>query len=52
MLLMFFLCEYFHLIIASIHFCLFFMGGWLSFNYFMLLYPFFISYNDLMITIF
>lgn len=27
MLLMFFLCEYLHLIIASIHFCIFFMGG-------------------------
>ena len=27
MLLMFFLCEYLHLIIASIHFCLFFLGG-------------------------
>ena len=49
MLLMFFLCEYLHLIIASIHFCLFFMGGWLSFNYFMLLYPFMVSYNDILI---
>ena len=27
MLLMFFLCEYLHLIIASIHFCIFFLGG-------------------------
>jgi NADH:ubiquinone oxidoreductase subunit H len=49
MLLMFFLCEYLHLIIASIHFCLFFMGGWLGFNYFMLLYPFMLSYNDVLI---
>lgn len=46
MLLMFFLCEYLHLIIASIHFCLFFMGGWLSFNYFSLLLPIFIPYNN------
>lgn len=27
MLLIFFLCEYLHLIISSIHFCIFFMGG-------------------------
>ena len=27
MLLMFFLCEYLHLIIASLHFCIFFGGG-------------------------
>lgn len=46
MLLMFFLCEYLHLIIASIHFCIFFLGGWLSLNYFSFLYPFFWSYND------
>ena len=46
MLLMFFLCEYLHLIIASIHFCLFFLGGWLSFNYFSLLLPIFMPYSD------
>jgi NADH-quinone oxidoreductase subunit H len=28
MLLMIFLAEYLHLIIASIHFVLFFLGGW------------------------
>ena len=49
MLLMFFLCEYLHLIIASIHFCIFFLGGWLSLNHFAVLYPFFMSYNDLLI---
>lgn len=48
MLLMFFLCEYLHLIIASIHFCLFFFGGWLTFNYFTLLVPFFMPYSDLL----
>ena len=48
MLLMFFLCEYLHLIIASIHFCLFFLGGWLNFNYFTLLLPFFMPYNDIL----
>jgi NADH-quinone oxidoreductase subunit H len=46
MLLMFFLCEYLHLIIASIHFCIFFFGGWYTFNYFTLLIPIFLSYND------
>ncbi len=51
MLLMFFLCEYLHLIIASIHFCLFFFGGWLSFNYFSILIPFFMPYNDIFYNI-
>jgi NADH-quinone oxidoreductase subunit H len=47
MLLIFFLCEYLHLIIASIHFILFFLGGWLSLNYFSFLLPFFMPYNDI-----
>lgn len=47
MLLMFFLCEYLHLVIASIHFCLFFLGGWLSLNYFSFLLPLFLSYTDI-----
>lgn len=47
MLLMFFLCEYLHLIIASIHFCIFFMGGWLSLNFYSLLFPYFLSFNDI-----
>lgn len=46
MLLIFFLCEYLHLVIASLHFCIFFMGGWLSINFFSLFLPFLISYND------
>lgn len=46
MLLMFFLCEYLHLIIASIHFCIFFMGGWLNLSFYSFLLPYFISYND------
>jgi NADH:ubiquinone oxidoreductase subunit H len=46
MLLMFFLCEYLHLIIASIHFCIFFMGGWLSLSFYSFLFPYFVSYND------
>lgn len=46
MLLIFFLCEYLHLVIASLHFCIFFMGGWLSINFFSLFLPFLISYSD------
>jgi NADH:ubiquinone oxidoreductase subunit H len=30
---MIFLAEYLHLVIASIHFVLFFMGGWYSLEY-------------------
>lgn len=50
MLLMFFLCEYLHLIIASLHFTLFFMGGWFGFSPTMILLPFFVTYNDLYIS--
>jgi NADH-quinone oxidoreductase subunit H len=46
MLLMFFLCEYLHLIIASIHFCIFFMGGWYGFNLATLFLPCFIPHTD------
>jgi len=46
MLLIFFLCEYLHLVIASLHFCIFFMGGWLGLNFFSFLLPFFIPYSD------
>lgn len=52
MLLMFFLCEYLHLIIASIHFCIFFMGGWLDFSFLMFLYPLFLPYNDILFFVF
>ena len=48
MLLMFFLAEYLHLIIAAIHFILFFWGGWLSFNILLLLPPVFSSYHDML----
>ena len=51
MLLMFFLCEYLHLIIASLHFILFFFGGWLSFNYFTLLLPFFNPHSDVSLSL-
>jgi NADH:ubiquinone oxidoreductase subunit H len=33
MLLTIYLCEYFHLIIASIHYILFFLGGWMAFSW-------------------
>ena len=46
MLLMIFLCEYFHLVISVLHFILFFLGGWFSFNIFSVLPPLFISYHD------
>lgn len=47
MLLMFFLAEYLHLIIAAIHFSLFFIGGWLNFEFYSLLLPFFSCYHDI-----
>jgi NADH:ubiquinone oxidoreductase subunit H len=37
MLLIFYLCEYLHLIISSIHFVLFFLGGWWSLKFFFFL---------------
>lgn len=46
MLLMFFLAEYLHLIISAIHFMLFFCGGWLSFEFFTMLPPFFSSFHE------
>ena len=46
MLLMFFLAEYLHLVIAAIHFILFFAGGWMGFELFSLLPPIFAAYHD------
>jgi NADH:ubiquinone oxidoreductase subunit H len=46
MLLMIFLAEYFHLVISSLHFILFFLGGWFSFNLWSILPPIFFSYHD------
>ena len=46
MMLMFFLCEYLHLIISAIHFILFFWGGWLGLSIFNFLPPVFLSYHD------
>nr|YP_010049530.1 NADH dehydrogenase subunit 1a [Strombidium cf. sulcatum]QPL15935.1 NADH dehydrogenase subunit 1a [Strombidium cf. sulcatum] len=46
MLLMFFLAEYLHLVIASIHFILFFAGGWFSLEFYWFLHILFMSYHD------
>jgi NADH:ubiquinone oxidoreductase subunit H len=46
MLLMFFLAEYLHLIISALHFILFFLGGWLSMDYLIVLNPLFLSFHD------
>jgi NADH-quinone oxidoreductase subunit H len=46
MLLMFFLAEYLHLVIAALHFLLFFSGGWFSFEILSLLPPMFAAYHD------
>ncbi len=47
MLLMFFLAEYLHLVISAIHFIIFFIGGWNSFEVVMLLPPIFSSYHQI-----
>jgi NADH-quinone oxidoreductase subunit H len=46
MLLMIYLAEYLHLVIASIHFILFFAGGWFLLEYFFFLPPVFFSSHD------
>jgi NADH-quinone oxidoreductase subunit H len=46
MLLMIYLAEYLHLIIASIHFVLFFFGGWFALEYLWFLPPVFVSTHD------
>ena len=45
MLLMIMLCEYMHLVISVIHFVIFFIGGWGSFEVLSLLPPIFLSYT-------
>ena len=46
MLLMFYLCEYLHLIISAVHFVLFFWGGWFVLNFFFFLPPIFLAPHD------
>lgn len=46
MLLIFFLCEYLHLIIAALHFVVFFLGGWYALDYLTFLPPIFLTPHD------
>lgn len=46
MLLIFFLAEYLHLIIASVHFVMFFAGGWYMLKFFFFLPPIFLIPHD------
>lgn len=46
MLMMFFLAEYLHLIISSVHFTVFFLGGWYALKIFWFLPPVFLIPND------
>ena len=46
MLMMIFLAEYLHLVISSVHFVLFFLGGWFALEYFWFLPPNFLSTHD------
>lgn len=46
MLLMIFLAEYLHLVIASVHFVLFFGGGWYGLNFLWFLPPIFVSPHE------
>jgi NADH:ubiquinone oxidoreductase subunit H len=47
MLLIIFLAEYLHLVIASVHFVLFFIGGWFTLEYLWFLPPIFVSPHDM-----
>lgn len=46
MLLMFYLAEYMHLIIASVHFIVFFLGGWYALKLLWFLPPVFLTPHD------
>ena len=46
MLMMFFLAEYLHLIISSVHFIVFFAGGWFALKIFWFLPPIFLIPHD------
>ncbi len=47
MLMMFFLAEYLHLIISSVHFTIFFLGGWYALKIFWFLPPIFLTPHDI-----
>ncbi len=46
MLMIFFLAEYLHLIISSVHFVVFFIGGWYALKIFWFLPPIFLTPHD------
>jgi NADH:ubiquinone oxidoreductase subunit H len=46
MLMMFFLCEYLHLVISSVHFIIFFCGGWYALKFFWFLPSIFLAPHD------
>jgi NADH:ubiquinone oxidoreductase subunit H len=46
MLLMLYLAEYLHLVISSLHFVIFFLGGWFTLEYFFFLPPVFLTTHD------
>jgi NADH:ubiquinone oxidoreductase subunit H len=45
MLMMFYLAEYLHLVITSVHFVLFFFGGWFGLSVFFFVTPNFLTPN-------
>ena len=45
-LLLIYLCEYFHLLIASLHFVLFFVGGWFALEYLWVLPSIFLTPHE------
>lgn len=45
-LLLIYLCEYFHLLIASLHFILFFVGGWFALEYLWVLPSIFLTPHE------
>lgn len=47
MLLIFYLAEYLHLIISSVHFVIFFLGGWFALKIFFFLPPIFANSHDI-----
>ena len=47
MLMMFFLCEYLHLVISSVHFVIFFCGGWFMLKFFFFLPPIFLVPHEI-----
>jgi NADH:ubiquinone oxidoreductase subunit H len=46
MLMVFLLAEYLHLVISSVHFVLFFIGGWVALKIFCFLPPLFLNPHD------